>query len=241
MAGDLFILSAPSGAGKTTIIRGLLERDLIDPTTLSFSVSYTTRAARSGEVDGVDYHFVDVPTFQRMIAGERFLEWAEVYGNYYGTSLEGVMPQLASGLDVLMDIDVKGAAAVLDKALGAVGIFIMPPSYETLRSRLQGRNLDSPRDVERRLTVSLWEIRRYHLYEYVIINRDADRASEALAAIILARRHGVERVGNRAAEISKSFERAFDLEHPAGNPIAHPSERGSNPRPDDSTDSEDNQ
>ncbi|MBZ0114346.1 MAG: guanylate kinase [Thermoanaerobaculia bacterium] len=226
MAGDLFILSAPSGAGKTTIIRDLLDRELIDPATLSFSVSHTTRSPRPGEVDGVDYHFVDVPTFQRMIAGERFLEWAEVYGNYYGTSLEGVMPQLESGLDVLMDIDVKGAAAVLEKSPRAVGIFVMPPSYETLRSRLQGRNLDSPEAVERRLTVSLWEIRRYHLYEYVIINQDAGRASEALAAIILARRHCVPRVESRAAEISAGFERAFDLEHPVDEPIARSSQRG---------------
>ena len=195
------------------MIRGLLDRRLIDPTTLSFSVSHTTRAPREGETDGKDYHFVDVPTFQRMIAGERFLEWAEVYGNYYGTSLAGVTPQLDAGLDVIMDIDVKGATAVLEKRSEAVGIFVMPPSFEALRSRLQGRNLDSPETVERRLTVSLWEIRRYHLYEYVIINDQADRASEALAAIILARRHGVARSQDRASRISKEFETAFDREH----------------------------
>ncbi len=210
MAGDLIILSAPSGAGKTTIIRGLLERRLIAPESVAFSVSHTTRAPREGEVDGVDYHFVDIPTFQSMIAGERFLEWAEVYGNYYGTSLDGVLPHLERGIDVLMDIDVKGATSVLESHPEAVGIFVMPPSFDVLRQRLQGRRLDSPEAVERRLTVSLWEIRRYHQYEYVIINDDAARASEALAAILQARRQRSSRLKERAAAIAAGFEAEFE-------------------------------
>src|SRR5262245_17396280 len=161
---------------------------------IAFSVSHTTRSPRQGERDGTDYHFVDVPTFQSMIVGEEFLEWAEVHNRYYGTSKAEVFPRLEQGIDVLMDIDVQGAERVLARHPDAHSIFIMPPSYADLARRLAGRALDDPDAISGRLAVSLWEIRRYDRYRYVIINDDARRASEALAAILLEKRQRRERM-----------------------------------------------
>jgi guanylate kinase len=204
--GELFILSAPSGTGKTTLIRSLLTGGLAGFGGLAFSVSHTTRKPRPGEGDGRDYHFVDHPRFQEMIARDLFLEWAEVHNNYYGTSLDEVMPRLEGGIDVLMDIDVQGAERVLARYPLAHSIFIMPPSYEDLSRRLQLRGLDEPQDIARRLAVSLWEIRRYDGYQYVIINDDANQASEVLAAIILEKRHRRERMRGRVEEILSNFQ-----------------------------------
>jgi guanylate kinase len=204
--GELFILSAPSGTGKTTLIQSLLKGGLAGFGGIAFSVSYTTRAPRPGEVDGRDYHFVNVATFQEMIAADRFLEWAEVHKNYYGTALDEVLPRLEAGIDVLMDIDVQGAERVLGRYPEAHSIFIMPPSYEDLSRRLQHRGLDEPQAIARRLAVSLWEIKRYDSYRYVIINDDATRASEALAAIILEKRHRQERMRGRVQAILKTFQ-----------------------------------
>lgn len=204
--GELFILSAPSGTGKTTLIRGMMEGALSGFGGIAFSVSHTTRKPRGGEVDGRDYHFVDHATFQRMIAGDRFLEWAEVHNHYYGTSNDEVFPRLEQGIDVLMDIDVQGAERVLARYPEAHSIFIMPPSYEVLASRLRRRALDSEQEIARRLAVSLWEIRRYDRYRYVIINDDAHRASDVLAAIILEKRHRLERMRARVDDILKDFQ-----------------------------------
>jgi guanylate kinase len=203
--GELFILSAPSGTGKTTLVHSLLGGSLAGCGGLAFSVSHTTRPPRAGEVDGRDYHFVTAETFQAMIAGDLFLEWAEVHSHLYGTSWAEVTPHLERGTDVLMDIDVQGAERVLARYPEAHSIFIMPPSYEALERRLEQRGLDDPQAVARRLAVSRWEMRRYDRYEYVIINDDALRASEELSAIILEKRYRQERMRGRVQEILKDF------------------------------------
>ena len=213
--GDLFILSAPSGAGKTTLIRRMMEGPVGREGGVVFSVSHTTRAPREGERDGVDYHFVSTERFEAMIAAGEFLEWEEVHGRYYGTSEGEVAPRLEAGLDVVLDIDVKGAETVLARDREAIGIFVLPPSYEALEARLRRRGLDDPAEIARRLAVSLWEIRRYDRYEYVIINRDVERASEALASVILARRHRVVRCREDAEEVLRDFETAFPTDRPA--------------------------
>lgn len=204
--GELFVLSAPSGTGKTTLIRSLLDGGLADFGDICFSVSHTTRSARQGEVDGRDYHFVDHDRFRAMIAADQFLEWAEVHRHYYGTSYDEVLPRLESGVDVIMDIDVQGAERVLKSYPAAHSIFIMPPSYEDLERRLHQRGLDDPDAIARRLAVSLWEIKRYNQYQYVIINQDLERAAEVLAAIILEKRHRLERVEPRIREALAGFD-----------------------------------
>lgn len=209
--GDLFLLSAPSGAGKTTLIRALLA-DLEGE--VAFSISHTTRRPRAGESDGSDYHFVDAATFQRMIAEDRFLEWAEVHGYYYGTSKEAVMPLLERGVDVLVDLDVQGAERLMRGYPEAHSIFVLPPSYRDLVERLEGRGLDGREEIERRLAVSLWEIRRYGSYQYVIVNDHADRARRALTAIILEKRFRRARMESSVAEVLADFERAL-AEHKA--------------------------
>jgi guanylate kinase len=207
--GELFILSAPSGTGKTTLIHSMMRGGTGALSDLVFSVSHTTRKPRRGEVDGHDYHFVDAAGFQAMVDGDRFLEWEEVHGSRYGTSFAEVLPRVEAGIDVIMDIDVKGAERVLQRYPAAVGIFVMPPSFAVLRERLLRRSLDDGEAVRRRLAVSLWEIERYKLYHYAIINDDAVRASEALAAIILARRHRRERMEERAEAVLRDFRDAF--------------------------------
>ncbi len=203
--GDLFIVSAPSGAGKTTIIQRMLDGPLGADGKLAFSVSHTTRPPRPGEREGDDYYFVDLPAFRAMIAEERFLEWAEVHGNCYGTSKSEVLPRLEQGLDVLLDIDVQGADQVLARHAVACSVFILPPTFGDLERRLAQRGLDGPREVHRRLDVSLWEIECYDRYQYVIINHDAARASAALEAIIVGQRHRRERMQRRAEEVVRDF------------------------------------
>ena len=204
--GELFILSAPSGTGKTTLIRSLLNGGLAGCEGLAFSVSHTTRRPRAGEVDGRDYHFVSAEIFQSMIADDLFLEWAEVHNHYYGTSWAEVTPRLDQGIDVLMDIDVQGAERVLARYPEAHSIFIMPPSYQALEQRLAQRGLDDPQAIAKRLAVSQWEMRRSDRYKYVIINDDARRASEVLSAIILEKRYRQEHVRGRVQEILKDFQ-----------------------------------
>ena len=199
-------MSAPSGTGKTTLIGKLLEGGFACFEGLEFSVSYTTRQPRQGEVDGTDYHFVDHATFLSMIAADAFLEWAEVHGNYYGTAASEVFPRLERGIDVLLDIDVQGAELILARNPKAHGIFIMPPSYEDLEERLHRRGLDDPQVIARRLAVSQQEMARYDKYQYVIINDDARRASDVLASIILEKRHRRERMQARVQEILSNFE-----------------------------------
>jgi guanylate kinase len=219
--GDLFILSAPSGTGKTTLIHSMRRGGTGSLADLVFSVSHTTRAPRGGEVDGVDYHFVDGDSFQRLLAADRFLEHAEYNRNLYGTSWDEVMPRLERGEDVILEIEVQGAQQVMGRYPDAVGIFVLPPSFAVLGERLRGRGLDDPETVRRRLAEScrevraFAEVRRYSLYQYAIVNDDANRASEALAAIVIARRHRRERMEERAEAILRDFEQAFASDPPA--------------------------
>ncbi len=202
--GELFLLSAPSGAGKTTLIRNLID-SLTDSGSMEFSVSHTTRRPRLGEIDGKDYHFVEQQLFRRMIADDLFLEWAEVHGNYYGTSVAAVMPFLEQGIDVVVDLDVQGAERLMHRFPAAYSIFILPPSYADLVQRLEGRRLDGADEIARRLAVSLWEIKRFDRYQYVIINDDAARASQALAAIVLEKRCRLARMQPRVEAILADF------------------------------------
>lgn len=205
-AGELFLLSAPSGAGKTTLIRNVTETMAArGQGGLEFSVSHTTRRPRQGEVQGKDYHFVDVGVFQRMIAEDRFLEWAEVHGNSYGTSADAVLPFLARGVDVLVDLDVQGAERLMRRFPEAHTIFVLPPSHADLVGRLEGRRLDGAAEIARRLAVSLWEIKRYDRYQYVIINDSAEQASRALEAIVLEKRQRRHRVQARVETILADF------------------------------------
>lgn len=206
--GELFILSAPSGAGKTTLIHRMFDRGLFGSGAIAFSVSHTTRAPRASEEDGKAYHFVDPATFQAMVDGDRFLEYAVVHGNRYGTSYDEVLPRLEQGIDVVLDIDVQGAARVMRRCPEAHGIFIVPPSFETLCRRLNARALDEPDAIARRLQQSLSEIKCYDQYEYVIVNDDAERASELLAAIVLEKRQRLPRMRERVDDVLRDFARA---------------------------------
>ena len=196
MSGTLFIISAPSGAGKTTLVRGLLERD----NAISLSVSYTTRAPRDGEVDGVAYHFTDVASFMAMRDRGEFLEWAEVHGNYYATSAPWLRSQLAQGHDVLLEIDWQGAEQVRKLFPHAVSVFILPPSYEVLAQRLRGRGKDSEEVIARRLDAARDEMLRVIDFDYVIINNDLQVALDDMQAIARSARHRVPIARERAPE-----------------------------------------
>ncbi len=204
-AGELFILSAPSATGKTTLIRRLFERHRELARGLAFSVSHTTRPPRTGEVHGRDYYFVDREAFEAMIAGGAFLEWAIVHGRLYGTSLAEIERLQARGRDVILDIDVQGAVQVLDRRPEVPSIFILPPSYGEMERRLRARDLDDAEQMERRLRDAEEEMRFYRRYEYVIVNDDVERASEALAAIFLARRFRRDRMQRQIERVLEGF------------------------------------
>lgn len=183
-SGSLFVVIAPSGAGKTSLVRALLDQH----GALQLSVSYTTRAPREGEVDGKDYNFVTRDEFmQRRDAGE-FLEWAEVHGNLYATSLHWLAERIASGDDILLEIDWQGAMQVKEQFPDAVGIFIAPPSIEELRARLQRRGTDSEAIIEQRVNAATSELKEAHRFEYVIINQDFASALQELKSVVEASR-----------------------------------------------------
>ena len=184
MAGILYIVSAPSGAGKTTLVKGLLESD----SAVKLSVSYTTRAPREGEVDGVAYHFIDVARFTAMRDAGDFIEWAEVHGNFYATSKSWLQSELAAGDDVLLEIDWQGARQVRAQFASAVSLFIMPPSFSALESRLRGRGKDSEEVIARRLAAARDEMQRVDEFDYVIINNDLQEALRDLRAVVQAAR-----------------------------------------------------
>ena len=188
--GILFVLSAPSGAGKTSISRELLARQ----PDLCQSVSFTTRPMRSGEQDGVDYHFVSPARFERMVHEGAFAEWAEVHGNRYGTARATLQRAAAEGRDVLLDIDVQGAAQLRASGLEGVFIFILPPSMAELRQRLAGRNTDSAEVIERRLHNAVSEIRAAEHFDYIVVNDDLGRAVATVQAIVLAEAARKQRV-----------------------------------------------
>ena len=186
--GILVIVSSPSGAGKTTLTRRLLT----EFPNLEFSVSYTTRPARAGEVPGRDYHFVDLPTFERMIADGEFAEHAEVFGNRYGTARAPVEAALSAGRDVIFDVDWQGGAALSSQwPRDSLKIFILPPDFATLADRLHRRATDAPEVIERRLRKAMSELSHFPEYDDLIVNDDLERAYRVLRALYLTRRYGV--------------------------------------------------
>ncbi len=188
--GDLFIISAPSGAGKTTLCSMLL--DSLD--NLEFSVSHTTRPPRPHEVHGKDYFFVTEEDFERLIKEEAFLEWARVHENFYGTSKDQVLEKLSRGIDVILDIDVQGARQVRERFPGAITIFILPPSWEALEKRLMARGSEDRERLKLRLQNALKEIEEVTNYHYTVVNDKLDLAFNQLKSIILAERQKTRRV-----------------------------------------------
>jgi guanylate kinase len=188
--GNLFIISAPSGTGKTTI----LKKTLAEMQKIIFSVSHTTRSPRAGEKDGVDYHFIDKRTFSAMQQQNLFLEWAEVHGNLYGTSIHTVQEATEQGLDIVLDIDVQGARQVKER-LGDKGafIFVVPPSLEELARRLAGRSTETAANIATRLANAKQEMKSITNYDYVIVNDSVDKAVEILKSIIIAERSRTRR------------------------------------------------
>lgn len=182
--GSLFVISAPSGAGKTTLCQKL--REIVPD--VKFSVSYTTRKPRAGEVDGVHYSFVDEDEFRSMIAEGEFVEWAQVHGNFYGTSKRRIEVMINEGFDVILDIDVQGGRQIKEHFPDSVLIFVLPPSMDELKKRLTGRMSDAEDVIKKRLKNAADEIREYKNYDYVIINDNFDDALEEIVAIIIAER-----------------------------------------------------
>ena len=181
-AGLLFIVSAPSGAGKTTLVERLVEQ----VPGLQMSRSYTSRAARAGEHDGVDYNFVTRAEFEAMIARDRFLEWADVFGNLYGTCWADTERILESGHDVVLVIDVQGARKVRRRGIETTAVFVMPPSFQVLEQRLRGRSKDSEDAIQRRLQVARDEVAAFTEYDYVVINDELTAAVDRLRSIVVA-------------------------------------------------------
>ncbi|MDR2220197.1 MAG: guanylate kinase [Methylobacillus sp.] len=201
MAGNLFIVTAPSGAGKTSLVRAALEADA----TVSLSISYTTRAMRPGEEDGVHYHFVDEDRFLRMLEDGDFLESAEVHGARYGTSHSQVRSILASGRDLILEIDWQGAAQVRGLYPGAIGVFILPPSIEELERRLHMRAQDSEAVIARRVAAAREEISHVGEFDYVIINDRFETAIHDLLAIMRAQRLRGEKQRRQHQELLRKF------------------------------------
>lgn len=183
-AGSLFIISAPSGAGKTSLVKALVQTDAA----LSLSISYTSRPPRPEEMDGHDYHFVSREVFEQMLERGEFLESAEVYGNFYGTSQKWINEAMLSGHDILLEIDCQGAQQVRQLFPRAVGIFVLPPSLEALETRLSGRGQDSPEVIARRVAAAREEISHVGEFNYVIINEKLDEALRDFSYIIHAER-----------------------------------------------------
>lgn len=199
--GLLIVVSSPSGGGKGTLI----DRVLKTVPGVSYSVSYTTRAPRGTEQNGREYFFVSTATFEEMIRRGEFLEWANVYGHLYGTSQSQVERERAAGHDIILEIDVQGAASIRAAIDDAVSIFILPPSFELLRQRLVTRGTDSAADLEKRLQGAPAEVRQHKDFQYVILNDDINRASQQLAAVISAERARQERQEVRLKETLADF------------------------------------
>jgi guanylate kinase len=204
MSGRLFIVSAPSGTGKTTLV----ERLVRDMQGISMSRSYTSRPPRPGEADGVDYNFISRERFEAMIANGDLLEHAEVFGNWYGTGAAETRRTLAGGGDVVLVIDVQGARKVRNASFEHVGIFVLPPSFEILEDRLRRRSKDSEVQIQRRLAVAQQEVAAVAEYEYVVINDDVDSAVARLRAIVEAERSRLRAMQPRADAIIESFRAA---------------------------------
>jgi guanylate kinase len=199
--GCLFVISAPSGSGKTTLVAKLLAAF----PNLRFSVSYTTRSPRGAEREGVDYHFVTRERFREKIEAGELLEWAEVHGNLYGTSRAETERIRANGEDILLDVDVQGAAQVRKAVPDAVTMFLMPPSFQALEERLRGRKQDSSEVIEARLAGARREMERYRDYHYVLVNDDVEETAELMRAIVRAERARPHLLEERLRPILESF------------------------------------
>jgi guanylate kinase len=199
--GILFVVSSPSGGGKGTLIQRVLKK----VSNLSYSVSFTTRGPRSGEVDGREYFFVTPEKFEQMIAANEFLEWAHVHSKMYGTARQQVYREISEGRDIILEVDVQGAASVRELTEDAVSIFILPPSFKVLRERLKARGTDSPEELELRLRNAPTELRDYAAFQYVIINDDVERAAEQMAAIVYAERARLSRQESRVKQVVEAF------------------------------------
>ena len=199
--GNLIIVSGPSGAGKSAISAAVLQR----LTDISFSVSHTTRPPRGSERDGVEYHFVTREQFAALREAGEFLEWAEVYGNLYGTSKGFIDETRRRGTDVLLDVDVQGARSIRQQCSDALLVFILPPSHTVLRTRLERRQLDKEYVIEQRLRIACREIRAYSEYDYLIVNDDLERSVAELCAVALAARCRREARAQAAAAVLVTF------------------------------------
>ena len=191
--GLLFVVSGPSGVGKSTLCKTMVAEV---PHTM-LSVSYTTRQPRPGEQDGIDYCFIDEPRFREMIQRDQFVEWAEVYGNLYGTPQQQLDEAMSQGTDVLLDIDAQGARQIVKRFSGSVYVFVAPPSLEVLRTRLYGRASDSPDAIQRRLQCASEEIANFRSYHYLIRNEELTKATKELESIICAERVKTERLNTQ--------------------------------------------
>jgi guanylate kinase len=199
--GRLFVVSAPSGTGKTTVVERLVQK----VPDLALSRSYTSRPARGGETDGVDYNFITRARFEQMIADDAFLEWADVFGNLYGTCARDADEQLAAGRDLVLVIDVQGARQVRRRRRGTVGVFVLPPSFSILEQRLRGRSKDSEEAMQRRLDTARAEVAAFVEYDYVVVNDELERCVERLQAIITAERARLQSARPLAEQIVETF------------------------------------
>jgi guanylate kinase len=203
----VFIISAPSGSGKSTLVSRLLN----EVAHLTFSVSYTTRKPRGLEIDGQAYHFIDRAEFETRLDAGEFLESANVFGNYYGTHADALEVARAQEKDLVLDIDVQGAAQLKERLPDAVSIFVLPPSREILEHRLRARSQDDEEVIRRRLADAAREIRNYRLYDYVLVNNDLDLAAETLKAIVRAERVRRIRVEEKIRPILSTFSQALGV------------------------------
>lgn len=204
MRGKLIIISSPSGGGKGTLIREMLQT----VPNLGYSVSHTTREPRFGEEEGRDYHFVSSAEFRTSIESDAFLEYAEVHGNFYGTSKEQIEKIVSEGRDAILEIDVQGALSVLEKVPDSLSIFILPPSFEVLRARLTARNTEDAAGLALRLKNAYGEVMQYSRFDYVIINDQLTSAIRSLGSIICAERQRRDRQTEPIQAILDSFARA---------------------------------
>ncbi len=199
--GLLFVVSAPSGTGKTTVVERLVQ----SVPELSMSRSYTSRAARAGEADGIDYNFITRARFEEMIAADSFLEWADVFGNLYGTSADDAERDLRGGRDLVLVIDVQGARQVRRRRAGTVGVFVLPPSYAVLERRLRGRSADSEAAIQRRLQTARDEVAAFTEYDYVVVNDELEACVDRVRAIVLAERTRLSSARAAAETIVATF------------------------------------
>ncbi len=205
----LFVLSAPSGTGKSSLVARLLD----EVGGLRFSVSHNTRPPRPGEREGVHYHFVGRARFEELVAQGAFLEWAHVHGDLKGTALHEVRRAREDGVDLLLDLDVQGAAQVRARQPRAVTVLVLPPSAEEMERRLRGRAQDSPAAIARRLDDARREVRRWDEFDYLVVNDDFEGAAAALASVVRAERARRERLAPRAAQVVATFERTREGEN----------------------------